>query len=770
MKLSTKIIAAFLIVGITPFAIVSTMSLIKSSGALEDQAFNQLEGVREIKRVQAERFFDDCERDMGGLLHTVNALTQDGFEKFEVIHTSKVASITEYMEILHSQLQVLMSDPYARQALVECTQAFNDAGNDVRSSTWRTAAAKYDARMQNIKTNNHWYDLFLIHADGDIVFTAGRESDLGMSIPDSELMNSSLGRAFASARETSSAEIAFGDFAPYAPSHGDQAAFMVGRMTDEKGELVGFAALQVPASKINEIVQERVGMGDTGESYLVGRLEGKTAYRSDRVVKDGKIGESKGGGGIDLALNGEHGVMTKVGSSGDMELEAYGPLEIPGADWCLISSQLLREVVAPVIEGKQDDYFTQFIEEYGYYDLLLLNADGFCFYSVDQAADYHTNLVDGKYSSSGLGECVREAIRNRDFAMADFAPYAPNNGEPTAFMAQPVLDAGEVKLLVAVQLSTESLNTLMTERSGMGETGYTYLVARNARGQAEFRSDMTIMNPRYTVGSTITTPYIEAALKSSDAEASDIFKDSAGNDVIASYAPIDVFGKHWALVAKIDSSEALAAVRAITIMVGIIGLVGIAGIIILALLLARSIAGPLNRIIQGLSEGASQIADASGQVSGSSQTLAEGSSEQASSVEEISASLEEISSMVRTNSDNAKSADSEMQNSSTLINQGTESMGKLSTAIEGIKNSSDETAKINKTIDDIAFQTNLLALNAAVEAARAGDAGKGFAVVAEEVRNLAQRAGEASRNTADLIKESTANAESGVSIAAETAD
>jgi methyl-accepting chemotaxis protein len=91
-------------------------------------------------------------------------------------------------------------------------------------------------------------------------------------------------------------------------------------------------------------------------------------------------------------------------------------------------------------------------------------------------------------------------------------------------------------------------------------------------------------------------------------------------------------------------------------------------------------------------------------------------------------------------------------------------------AIARIKTSSDETSKILKTIDEIAFQTNLLALNAAVEAARAGEAGKGFAVVAEEVRNLAQRSADAARNTSGLLGEAKTSAEAGVAAATDVAE
>jgi methyl-accepting chemotaxis protein len=179
----------------------------------------------------------------------------------------------------------------------------------------------------------------------------------------------------------------------------------------------------------------------------------------------------------------------------------------------------------------------------------------------------------------------------------------------------------------------------------------------------------------------------------------------------------------------------------------------------------------LNLAIQNLEEalsqfsmGSEQVTTAAQEISSGSQTLSQGASEQASTLEEISSSLQEMSSMTRQNTHNAKQAQSITEEAKLSTARGVDSMKRLSSAIDQIKESSDSTAKIIKTIDEIAFQTNLLALNAAVEAARAGDAGKGFAVVAEEVRNLAMRSAEAAKNTANLIEESVKKAEGGVTI------
>ncbi len=201
------------------------------------------------------------------------------------------------------------------------------------------------------------------------------------------------------------------------------------------------------------------------------------------------------------------------------------------------------------------------------------------------------------------------------------------------------------------------------------------------------------------------------------------------------------------------------------LLVGVIVVIG--GLLLIIRII---ITHPLNRVITGLNESSEMVKCAAAEASQSSNTLADNSSQQAAAIEQTSSSLEQMTSMTQKNAENAATARNLMEQTDRVMAEAQSSMEKLNVSMQEITLASADTAKIVKTIDEIAFQTNLLALNAAVEAARAGNAGAGFAVVADEVRALALRAAAAAQSTSDLIQATVGKIKDGSEVVGATVD
>jgi methyl-accepting chemotaxis protein len=213
------------------------------------------------------------------------------------------------------------------------------------------------------------------------------------------------------------------------------------------------------------------------------------------------------------------------------------------------------------------------------------------------------------------------------------------------------------------------------------------------------------------------------------------------------------------LKAAVAASDAMAAGDLATE-------IGLQGPTEVALLL-RSLANTqrsLAEVVGGVRQGAENVATASEQIASGNNDLSTRTERQASALQETAAAMEQLGTTVQHNADNAKQANALAQGASDVAVQGGTVMGQVVDTMKGITDSSRQIADIIGVIDGIAFQTNILALNAAVEAARAGEQGRGFAVVAGEVRSLAQRSSEASKQIRMLIAASVERVERGTSL------
>ena len=489
------------------------------------------------------------------------------------------------------------------------------------TSQYSALHSKLHPVVRNYLEKFGYYDIFLVDPDtGDIVYSVFKELDYSTSLIDGPYANTNFGEAFRTANAASNKDaVVLVDYKRYPPSYEAPASFIASPIFDGDKK-VGVAMFQMPIDRLNAIMGERSGLGATGETYLVGpdllmRSDSHLAPDTHSVVGSFRHPET---GKVDTlaaraSLEGDVGTKIIDDYNGNPVLSAYCPVELGGLRWGLMAEIDVAEAFCPHAEGSEKDFFANYTDRYGYYDLFLFNPNGYCFYTVSREADYQTNLLTGAYADSSLGQAVRRCLTSGGLAFGDFAPYAPSNGAPAAFLAQPIVHNNHTELVVALQLSDSSITDMMAAGSSKEKTLEAYLV-----GEDGFMRSNSILNPddysivaSFANGNKINTEATTSAL-AGDSDAK-VITDYLGNPVLSAWAPLDIFGAKWALLCEVDQAVALAAQQEMhtasveasnqmtTWIIGCTVLVGVV-VALVALVISRQITRPLRNAVAMLKD------------------------------------------------------------------------------------------------------------------------------------------------------------------------
>lgn len=297
-------------------------------------------------------------------------------EKLVALQASRVNALGHYLGSIKQDLSSLAKNPYVRQALLDFKGGWNELGfrgnqtdllqqlyitdnpNPTGSkeeldyakdgSLYSKFHAAYHPWFRHFLRQRDYYDIFLFAPNGDLVYTVFKELDYATNLNTGEWKGSDLGKAFRAARDNPKPdEQHFFDFKSYAPSHGAAASFISQAILNDDGSLAGVLAFQMPIARINNVMQVAAGMGESGETYIVGQDD---YMRSDsRFSKESTILKTKvTGETVNLALSGKNGVAIVPDYRGINVFSAYGPIDFEGVRWAILAEIDEAEVMTPI--------------------------------------------------------------------------------------------------------------------------------------------------------------------------------------------------------------------------------------------------------------------------------------------------------------------------------------------------------------------------------------------------------------------------------------
>ena len=743
---------------------------------------------------------------------------------------SREAALSDYLGSIEQDLRFVASNPATKDAVVAFRDSWAELGGGAEEtlqrlyitenphptgskdnldaasdgSAYSEVHAQYHPWFREFLRERGYYDVFLFDLKGDLIYSVFKELDYATNLVDGKYRDSDLGNAFRAARDNSSGNFkAFFDFRPYAPSHGAPASFISTPVLGDDGQAVGVLVFQMPIDRLNDVVQQAAGLGETGQTYLVGddglmRTDSRFSDESTILV------QSVDNAAVQAALRGEHGAVDGVDLAGNEALIAHAFIDFNGTRWAMIAeitydelmapantlamsllaitlaalaglaalgSLLSRDITKPLVAmvdavngmAKGDSATIPGIgrgDEIGSVSrsLELISQKGLEAARLRSALDASNTMVmvaNQRGEIVYVNPCLLRMLQSHETAIRRDVPNF-NSGNILGssfdiFHKNPAHNRGVVDGLssnrdVNIQVGGRRLRLAVSPVTNKSNTRIGTVVE-----WADKTEDLSIQDEIKGVISAAREGDFNRKVRLENFEG--VYRElgEGMNELVTAVATAtDDLGTLFAALADGDLSK-----RITNDYQGKFGELKDN---------ANQTADQLSSIVGQIQTATDAVHNAASEIASGTNDLSQRTEQAASNIEETAASTEEMSATVRQNAESSKEADTLATKANETASKGGDVVQNAVVAMSGIEDSAQKITDIISVIDEIAFQTNLLALNASVEAARAGEAGKGFAVVAQEVRQLAQRSAQAASDIKTLIQNSNGQVKEGVKL------